>query len=316
VTARPRVTVLTTVFNGERFLDEAIASVLSQDVREIEYVIVDDGSRDRTGSIIAKWASRDSRVAFMQLPENRGVGYAANRGLELARGEYVARLDADDITLPGRFAAQMAMLDRNPEVALVSTQYELIDARGTIRGAITSREPPPVLSFLLNFTNPLGAHSPAMFRREAARAIGGYDETHQPCADYDFIARIGTIAILPIIGVRYRVHDAQITSRLRARQRALILEIAQHRLSSFLDRHVSFDEINAARSVFGRSEAPTSADAAQRILEEAFDRFCALHPSLSRRVAAITARRWLRSVRRETEKTKRLRYAMKWKLRQ
>ncbi|HEX7809918.1 MAG TPA: glycosyltransferase family 2 protein [Thermoanaerobaculia bacterium] len=312
MSAPPRVTVLTTAFNSERFLAEAIESVLAQEYRDFEYVIVDDGSTDATSAILERFAKRDPRIVLVRLPENRGVGFASNRGLEIARGAYIARLDSDDVTLPGRFAAQIEALDARPELALVSTRYDLIDARGAIRGNVSPVAEPPLVSYLMNFTNPLGAHSPAMFRAAAARAIAGYDETHQPCADYDLIARIGEMAVLPFTGVRYRVHDSQITSRRRGQQRRLVLEIAQRRLSAFLEREVSFDEINAARSVFGFSEARASADLAQRVLEEAFARFRELYSPHADRVRAITARGWLSSIRREAETLRRLRYAWRW----
>jgi glycosyltransferase involved in cell wall biosynthesis len=308
VSATPRVTILTTVFNGERFLGEAIESVLAQDYRDFEHVIVDDGSTDASAAIVERFAKRDSRIVLVRLPENRGVGYAANRGLDVARGEYIARLDSDDVTLPGRFVAQIDALDRDPALALVATHYEIIDERGRVRRRLTRFEDPPVIDYLLNFTNPLGAHSQTMFRRDAAR----YDEAHFPAADYDFLTRVGKIAVLPIVGVRYRVHGAQITARMRPMQRRRVLEIAQVRLSRYLDRAVSFDEINAVRSVFGWSEAPSRAEVAQRVLEEAFARFCELHSDYAGRVRAITARRWLNSARHEPEKARRVLLAMRW----
>lgn len=308
MSASPRVTILTTVFNGKRFLGEAIESVLAQDYRDFEHVIVDDGSTDASAAIVERFAARDSRIVLVRLLENRGVGFAANRGLDVARGEYIARLDCDDVTLPGRFEAQIDALDRDPDLALVATHYDIIDERGRVRRRLTKFEAPPVIDYLLNFTNPLGAHSQTMFRRDAAR----YDESHFPAADYDFLTRVGKIAVLPIVGVRYRVHGAQITARLRASQRRRVLEIAQARLSRYLDRSVSFDEINAVRSVFGWAEGPSRAEVAQRVLEEAFARFREMHGGYANRVRAITARRWLRSVAHESEKLQRLAFAARW----
>src|ERR1700681_359089 len=120
----PRVTVLMPVFNRERFVGEAIESVIGQDFTEFELLIVDDGSTDRTPQLLREWARRDSRIVIVTSPVNQGIPTALNAGLRHARAPYVARLDSDDIMMPRRLAAQAAILDTQPDVVLASCAYE------------------------------------------------------------------------------------------------------------------------------------------------------------------------------------------------
>ena len=128
----PRITVLTAVYNGARYLAEAIESVLADGFEDFEYVIVDDGSTDATPRILADAAARDPRIVLLRHEPNRGIAAATNRGLAIARGAYIARLDADDISLPGRLAREAAYLDAHPAVALVSMNFDIIDAGGAV----------------------------------------------------------------------------------------------------------------------------------------------------------------------------------------
>ena len=129
---RPRVTVLMTVYNGLPYLAEAVQSVLGQTRRELEFVIVEDGSDD--GS--AEWleAVGDPRIRLERNDRNRGQAWSLNRGLELAVGECVARLDQDDVCLPDRLAKQLAWLDAHPQAAAVGSFMAGIDAQGRRNG--------------------------------------------------------------------------------------------------------------------------------------------------------------------------------------
>src|SRR5687768_9316916 len=115
------------VYNGERYLDEAIESVLAQEFADFEFVIVDDGSTDSTPELLAKWAARDPRIVVVRQFDNCGTGCALNAGLAVARGEYIARQDADDLSLPGRLARQVAALDGDREAVMVTVGRVWID---------------------------------------------------------------------------------------------------------------------------------------------------------------------------------------------
>src|SRR5579863_2968694 len=120
------LSVLLPVFNGERYVAQTIESVLSQSYRDFEFLILDDGSQDRTPEILAAFAQRDARIRLVR-HENRGVGATLNRGLREARGGLVAQIGADDVALAGRFEKQVAFLERNPEYVLVGGYLRVID---------------------------------------------------------------------------------------------------------------------------------------------------------------------------------------------
>jgi glycosyltransferase involved in cell wall biosynthesis len=293
----PRVTVLTTVYNGARYLDEAIDSIHAEEFTDFEHVIVDDGSTDATPEILARAASRDPRIRLLRNDSNRGIAPSANRGLAAARGEYVARLDADDISMPGRLSREVALLDARPEVALVSMNYESMSADGVLLGRSHRDHPSVVVEYLLNFSNALGGHSQVMFRRNAVEAVGGYDETCAAALDSDLWTRIvrhGRIVVLPEIGMRYRVHDESVTTRARDTQVEVGKRVMHRTLSAYLGRSLSDHEVRAV--IHAWRPLPTAVDPklANAILREAYEIFCPQagnDPELCRIVREVNAKR-------------------------
>jgi glycosyltransferase involved in cell wall biosynthesis len=108
----PKVSVLMSVYNGESHLGEAVEGILKQTFTDFEFIIVDDGSTDSTWSILSEYATRDKRIVLLQNKNNIGLAQSLNKGLAMARGEYIARQDADDISLSVRFANQVEYLDK------------------------------------------------------------------------------------------------------------------------------------------------------------------------------------------------------------
>ena len=123
--SRPKVSVVMSVYNGERYLSEAIESILQQTFTDFEFIIVDDGSTDGTGSILGNCT--DSSIVHLRNRENIGLTRALNRGLEVASGEFVARQDVDDVSFPSRLARQVSYLEKNPSVGVLGTQMEMVD---------------------------------------------------------------------------------------------------------------------------------------------------------------------------------------------
>ncbi len=126
----PRVSVLMTTYNGERFLSEAIESILQQSYTNLELIVVDDGSTDSSASIIRSFSARDSRVRGIFLEKNLGIPKAANRGLRAARGEYVARMDSDDLCHRDRLLKQISYLDKHQELQLLGCHIRAINEEG------------------------------------------------------------------------------------------------------------------------------------------------------------------------------------------
>lgn len=131
---KPKVSVLMSVFNDERYLKESIESILNQNFSDFEYIIVNDGSTDKSVSIINQFVAQDSRILFIDRNENKGLPYSLNEGLMLAKGEYVARMDADDISLPYRLQEQVEFLEKHADVGVCGSAAFIIDGEGKVNG--------------------------------------------------------------------------------------------------------------------------------------------------------------------------------------
>jgi glycosyltransferase involved in cell wall biosynthesis len=182
-TTSPRVSVLMPVFNGEDTIEDAIESVLRQDLEDLELVVVDDGSTDRTATILDRWRT-DDRVTVLTNAHNEGLVAALNRGLTACRGELVARLDADDLAAPTRLQRQVAAFDGDPGVALCATAYDRLSSSGELLKHSTPPSTHAELAAALLAGNRLH-HSSVMFRCAVVRSVGGYDPDWFPVEDYD-----------------------------------------------------------------------------------------------------------------------------------
>lgn len=180
------------VYNGERYLEEAIESILAQTFRDFELLIVDDGSTDKSAKILAGAASRDVRIRIVTNPSNIGLTRSLNKALAEARGTLIARMDADDIALPERLERQIAFLQNNPEVGVVGTAYRFINGRGeTIGEKVILGDNRLIQRVLIRF-NPF-LHSSVMIRKGLLDRIGGYDERYKKAQDYDLWMRLAPL---------------------------------------------------------------------------------------------------------------------------
>lgn len=220
--AAPRVSVIMPVYNGETYLAEAIDSVLSQTFPDFELLIHDDGSTDGTAAILRDFASRDGRIRVSS-GENLGVGGAPNRMIRDARGDYIARLDADDICLPDRLARQVAILDARPDLDVLGMTAIIIDAAG--RRIVENRMAPTHEEIDARHLRGLCSltHSSVMMRAETLRRAGGYDPEYRSAEDIDLwlrLAEVGRLANAPEPGVKYRIHENSISDTKRDEQMA------------------------------------------------------------------------------------------------
>lgn len=213
----PRISVAMSVYNGERFLAAAIESVLAQSFVDFEFLILDDGSRDASPAIAARYAQRDPRVRLITR-ENRGLVASLNELLNLARAPLVARMDADDVCLPERFARQIAVLDARPDIGVLGTWTEDIDEHDQPYRLDALDHPIDHDQFIaaIDAGAPLLCHPAVMFRRDLVRALGGYHPAFRHCEDLDLWLRLATvtkIANLPERLLRYRHYSQQVSSR-------------------------------------------------------------------------------------------------------
>jgi glycosyltransferase involved in cell wall biosynthesis len=258
VTGAPAVSVVLPVWNGERFLAQAIESVLGQTLSSLELLLVDDGSTDGTQAIARAYEARDPRVHVLCL-QHGGLARALNAGIEIARGRYVARMDADDASLPLRLERQVAYLESHPDCVAIGSAIDVIDEHDQHLGvktfAATNAE---IVAALIGGSSSPLAHPTVMARREALLAVGGYHLHRYPSEDLDLwmkLSPLGQLANIPEPLLLYRRHPGAVSVRERDTQiamSALIVNEARKRrgLRPLRRRIFSTGTSNAARYHF------------------------------------------------------------------
>lgn len=212
----PPLTVAMSVYNNGRFVGEAIDSILDQSFGDFEFLIVNDGSTDKSGAVIEDRAASDSRIRVIH-QENRGFIASLNRMLAEARSPWIARMDGDDISFPERFAKQMAFLEANPDHGVIGCSASLIGPEGE---AVTR---PPIVRPLTHEglienpeSGPLINHNAVIYSREAVLAVGAYRPAYRHAEDYDLWLRLSTVTLmanLPEALVAYRLYPDQVSAR-------------------------------------------------------------------------------------------------------
>ena len=220
----PPVSVVMSVFNGQAFLAEAVESILGQTYGDFEFVVIDDGSTDSTPEILASYAARDARISVHR-HGNRGRVSSLNAGIERARGKYIARMDADDISLSERLQEQVCFMDAHPEVGLLGGAFELISAKGRVLKTIRFPSEDSAIRSVLLAYNPF-SHPTVMIRKDVLLASGWYRKALLDADDYDLWLRISErsqVANLEKCVLRYRVHSGQVSIQNLQHQKMCVL---------------------------------------------------------------------------------------------
>jgi glycosyltransferase involved in cell wall biosynthesis len=207
----PLVSVLMPVYNGEKYLKEAIDSILNQTYTNFEFIILNDGSTDDSETIILSYD--DSRIVHIKNPENYKLIKTLNIGFSMAKGKYIARMDADDISHPERFAKQVQFLEFNEDYGLVGSGVNLLN--GENKRQLLYHTDYASLKFALAFYCPF-IHPSVMLRKEVVKGMDVvFDSNYVHAEDYELWTRLSFItkmANLPEYLLDYRIHDAQISS--------------------------------------------------------------------------------------------------------
>lgn len=216
------VTVIMPVYNSERYVAKSIESILNQTYTNFEFLIFDDGSTDNSREIISSFASGDNRIIPFYSDVNLGYVTHLNKGILLAKGDLIARMDSDDIAMADRLQAQVDFLWRNSDVAVVGSSSIVIDADGRDVTVSNRNISPEQLFWQSFFTNPI-SHPTVMFRRSVILNIGMYDPLKMPSEDYDLWVRVlrhSKIANLEMPLLRYREHSLSI-SKVRSEEQRM-----------------------------------------------------------------------------------------------
>jgi glycosyltransferase involved in cell wall biosynthesis len=238
------VSVVIPAYNAENFIDETLWSARNQDYRNLEIIVIDDGSTDGTGEIVCRHAADDPRIRLVRTP-NGGVARARNRGTEEATGRYIAYLDADDIWHPTKISLQVAALEAHrsdPTWAAVYTSHRKIDLAGRVIG---SASPWSARGYILArhiVFKFIGNGSSIMVRRDVALAVGGFDPSYADAGiggaeDLDFELRISSDWKIEVVDrhlVGYRVYSGNMSSNAR-RMSASVKTIVRRHLENNRD---------------------------------------------------------------------------------
>lgn len=189
----PKITVLMSVHNGEKYLRQAIESILDQTFNNFEFLIINDGSADSSKEIIFSY--NDPRINYVENETNIGLTKSLNKGLKLAKGEYVARMDADDVSLPQRLEKQLNFMENNHGIGVMGTWCYVIDAENNIIGSIRNHSNHPRIMGSLLSENQM-VHSSIIYRKNVLEGAGGYDDNVSTAQDYELLLRLSEVTKL------------------------------------------------------------------------------------------------------------------------
>ena len=232
-----KISVLMSVYNTEAaFLKAALDSILNQTLQDFEFIIVDDKTTDGSLDILHEYRDRDQRIILIENEHNEGLTINLNKGLRIAKGKYIARMDADDISLPDRFEKQYKFMEEHPEFAACGGYVFIAENQGLINRGYN--EDPEVERIQMLFRNAGLPHPTAFFRNEFLIHNGiTYDEKIKKSQDYaiwlDIVSKGGVIGCVPEILLKYRVHEGQISSNSTDQMKyaSMVTQKALNRLS-------------------------------------------------------------------------------------
>ena len=241
----PAISVLLSCYNGARWLDGAINSVLSQAFEDYEFIIVDDGSTDNSPEIIKRYAEQDARIVVIA-KSNTGLADSLNVGIQQACGEWIARLDADDICEPARLEKQLAKARSNPSLVFIGSSLLVIDENGTVLKIFRYPASHGLLVRNLRTARKFPPHSSAFYRTDVVRSIGGYRTRIRRSEDWDLwlrLSEVGQLAAMDEPLVRIRKHSGQISHDESGRRQKIDSTVA---IVSYLLRRYNFPDPVAA----------------------------------------------------------------------
>lgn len=276
--SNPKVSVLLPIYNGEQYLRRTLDSLLQQSFKDFEVVAVNDASTDQSRAIVESY--NDPRIRLIDNPQNVGQTASLQIALENSRAEYVARQDQDDVSLPERFARQVAFLDSHAGVGVLGTSLCVINEHDQVvwgTAAFYSDETLSEMAWRLLWTDRL-VDSSVMFRRRDALKVGGYNLSYRYAQDYDLWVRLSSevgVARLPEVLLQLRIHSDNASNRFAEAQQREVYLILSQALTRFLPAELSLEDAARIWRVDNLTESQTRDDVflTTAIIEKTFQAF-------------------------------------------
>lgn len=284
------VSIIMPVYNGEKYVQQSIKSLVAQTFMDFELIIVDDGSTDGTAAILDSFT--DSRIKRLSNPTNMGLVVSLNRGIAQARGKYIARQDADDLSFVGRLVAQVDYLENHQEVGLLGSWAAKIDERGNVIGSARPPCQTGIINWKLLFSNCF-VHTSVMLRRKVFERVGYYSSAAFPAEDYDLWWRVSTefeVANLPEVLVSRRISSSGIVVTHQHLIRESAISVIHHAVNNLLGDQkprLLAESLYLTMEGFGLSNNGTTLDTA-RLIVELHDRYLEINSPNESEVNYIT----------------------------
>ncbi len=236
----PKISVVMSCYNRKDYVKDSIESIINQTYRDFEFIIIDDCSTDGTCEVIESYAKKDNRIVFIKNDKNMDYNFNFRKGFEIAKGEYIARMDDDDISLPNRFEKQVEFMDKNPDITVLGTFIETFG--NSCAKSWVDESDSDTLSVLMNFYNPM-CHPSVMIRNSFLKKHNlNYSPDALYAEEYDLwkniILKGGKLANLPEILLKYRIHNKQVSTKSKTSkiQYETIVNVKKEMLGRFFDK--------------------------------------------------------------------------------
>lgn len=286
----PCVSVVMPVYNCQDHLPGAIESILNQTLTDFELIIVNDGSTDGSGEIAQSFS--DGRIRYTENPTNLGLVASLNRSLDMARSDFIARMDGDDLSLPNRLSEQYHFLSQRPQIGAVGCAVQIIDEND--RPVRNWRYPtdPSLTQWTMIFTNPM-PHPGVMMRKRYVLAVGGYRPyTAEDMDLWERLSQVAQLTNLPTLLLKLRKHQTNITRQKKEALRLSAAEITQRFVRRSLGETITLDL--ATKLLGGDLDSPEEMLEVAGLIHRLFQGYVALpgiSQSSSRRIRQDAARR-------------------------
>lgn len=242
-----KISVVMPVYNAEKYIGEAIESILNQTYRDFEFIIINDGSTDKTKEIIDLYS--DSRIVYLENEQNSGIVVTLNKGLDFATGEYIARMDADDIAVDNRLEKQIIYMEKNKDVGLLGTGIHIFGENNESTDRVFTTDSKQLKAELI--FNSCIAHPTVMIRKDILiqnkmRYNSEFAGAEDYCLWWD-ISKVSNISTLPDILLNYRIHSSQITQKKDISYYNMMIKLMNQRF-----RDIGIELSEREKTVFSR----------------------------------------------------------------